>query len=724
MRPSPSIGTPNRPMPKGRAIDPVRVLRRHWKGIPIWGFVGALIGAGAFFLFSRVYPLYTGEIMFEVRPGLGEATEIGTTDTINEKMVERVAATQVFLIRERSILTAAVENRTMRQTTWLQQFIEPGTDLLLTDLAVDELLEELSTPIKPGTNLFGIKWSGHVPSDVPILLGAVADSYMQRTKELDDEGFRNNAKLFEDEGRHIKFMLQDLNDDLQAFIQAKGITTLDDTRFSTLMFEIQKLTENMTDTKQALTALNQQYLQTAAKLDGTLEPTMEDRLRAEQDPIIIRQEQVLESLEASLRAVRERLDPSHPQIKDAEISVDATKAQLESKIETIIRRNLNAQVRELLSTKETLVVQLERTEQDIETKDGSLRELAANQSQYEHMESMRKQLETQRDENQRLTSSLRLMQLRADAGRIRQATPPLEPREKSFPVIEIMLPAGVFLGVAAFVGIVFLKELTDQKIRSASDVFIIPGAKVAGVLPDVDEDPSGLESPDLAVLHSNEGIFAESCRQAWVGINRSMQKSAHQSLLFLAAAPEAGTTTVIGNFALAAQISGLKVAVLDCNFRRPSLAYMFDLDDASPGVADLLAGSTNIEKVIQSTTSGVDVISAGTPANRLFQRLGSERMRSVFAQLRDQYDLVLIDAPPSIVAGDALLLANLVDAISLVVHADRDDRGLVARVLRELGESRAEILGVTLNAAVGTVGGYFRKNYLAMISYSEQSDEE
>jgi Mrp family chromosome partitioning ATPase len=99
-------------------------------------------------------------------------------------------------------------------------------------------------------------------------------------------------------------------------------------------------------------------------------------------------------------------------------------------------------------------------------------------------------------------------------------------------------------------------------------------------------------------------------------------------------------------------------------------------------------------------------------------------MRSVFAQLRDQYDLVLIDAPPSIVAGDALLLANLVDAISLVVHADRDDRGLVARVLRELGESRAEILGVTLNAAVGTVGGYFRKNYLAMISYSDQSDEE
>lgn len=719
-----NIGTPNRPMPKGRAIDPVRVLRRYWKGIPIWGIIGAIIGTGAYFLFARVYPLYSGDIMFEVRPGLGEATEIGTTDTINEKMVERVAATQVFLIKERSILTVAVNDRTMMETEWMQQFIVPDTQVKLIDEAVDILTEELDTPIKAGTNLFGIKWAGHVPSDVPIVLGAIASAYMERTKELDEQGFRHNANLFEDEGRHIKFMLQDLNDDLQAFIQAKGITTLDDTRFSSTMFEIQQLTENMTTTKQTLVSLQQRYLQIAAKLDGTLEPTMEDRLEAERDPIIIRQEQVLESLEASLRAFRDKFDTSHPQIKEAEVTVRATKNQIESKIETIIRRNLNAQLRELVSSKDQLLVSLERTEQDIEVKDAALRDLASNQSVYEHMESTRKQLEMQRDENQRLISSMRLMQLRADASRIRQATLPIEPREKSFPKVEVMLPAGIFLGVAAFIGIVFLREITDQKIRSASDVFIIPGARVAGVLPDVHEDPSGLETPELAVLHSNEGVFAESCRQAWAGVNRSLQQSAHQTLLILSAAPEAGSTTIIGNFATSAHISGSRVVAVDCNFRRPNLGSMFDLDDASPGVADLLAGSVDVAGVIQHTEAGVDVITAGSPANRLFQRLGSERMKSIFAQLRDSYELILIDAPPSIVAGDAVLLANLVDAITLVVHSDRDDRGLVARVLRELGQSRAEILGVTLNAARGTVGGYFRKNYLAMISYSDQEEDD
>jgi len=151
---------------------------------------------------------------------------------------------------------------------------------------------------------------------------------------------------------------------------------------------------------------------------------------------------------------------------------------------------------------------------------------------------------------------------------------------------------------------------------------------------------------------------------------------------------------------------------------------MFDFDDDASGVADLLVDGASISGCIQTTESGVDVIPAGSPANRLSERLGSEKMKSVLAELRNSYDLVLIDAPPSIVAGDALLLANLVDALTLVVHSDRDERGLVARVLRELGESRAEVLGVMLNAAVGTVGGYFRKNYLAMVSYSDTEEDD
>ena len=622
------------------------------------------------------------------------------------------------------------------ETIWIQRYIDPETQILLVDDAVDELMGELpfykygrfgnalKPVIKRGMSLYGVKWSTHVATDIPIVLAAVANEYLKQTKGRDEAGFQDNMKLFEEEGRFIRLSLQELNDELSRYIQSTGITTLDDTRFSADMFEIQKLTESMTVTRSSLTMVNQQYSQVAAKLDGTLESTMEDRLIAERDPIIMRQQQTLEVLESNLRAYRERLESTHPQIKESEIAVRATRDQIESKITTIIRRNLNAQLRDMITSKDQLTIQLTRIEAQIEVKDAALRDLAANQSQYEHMASRRNQLELQREENQRLTSNLRMMKARKDASRVRQVTIALEPRTKSFPKLVTMVPAGIFLSVALFIGLIFFRETTDQKIRSASDVLIIPGAKVAGVLPDVHEDPAGLETAELAVIHSSEGIFAESCRQSWAGVNRTLQKSAHQSVMVLAVAPEAGATTIIGNYAVSAHSSGSRVVVVDCNFRRPNLAAMFDLEDSALGVADLLTGTVELDDVVQHTESGVDVISAGTPANRLSQRLGSERMKSTFAQLRAKYDLILVDAPPSIVAGDAVMLANLVDSIILVVHSDRDDRGMVARVLRELGESSGDILGVVVNAAVGTVGGYFRKNYLAMVSYSDQEVEE
>ncbi|MDP6602318.1 MAG: hypothetical protein QGH76_08485 [Phycisphaerales bacterium] len=714
----------NRPMPKGRAIDPMRVLRRHWKGIPIWGILGGMVGVGAFFLFSRMYPLYTAELLFEVRPGLGEATDVGTVDTSDDKMVARVAATQTHLLKDRSILTEAVEDVSMRKTEWLQQFTDPMTGTLLVDDAVDVLEEEIRTPIIRGTNLYGIRWSAHRAADVPIVLNTIAIAYLNRVRKLDNEIFNNNKDLFEKEGQRIRLALQDQNDEIQNFIRQRGITTLDDTRFSATMFEIQRLTESLTATRTSLSTIQTSYLQTAAKLEGTMESTMEDRLEAERDPVVYRQMQTLEALESRLRGLRDRLAASHPQVKDAEIAVRATEDQIESKIEQITRRNLNARLKELSDQRDQLMRVLEQTETELESKDGMLRDLAADQSQFEHMISTRTQLEQQQDETATLLTSVRMMQLRADASRVRQTGPALEPRKKSFPRLELMVPAGVALLAGAFVGIVFLREMTDQKIRSASDVMIIPGARIVGVLPDVEEDPSGLEEAELAVLHSGQGAFAESCRQAWATAARSMSTSGHQTLLLLSAAPEAGTTTVLSDFAASAALAGRSVVVVDCNFRRPRLATVFDLDDAAPGVGDLLAGTVSLGEVVQHSASGIDVISAGTPANRIFDRLGSERMVSIFAQLRDAYDLVMIDAPPSIVAGDAMLLANRVDAVSLVARADRDDRGLIARVLRELSESRGEVLGVTLNSTHGTAGGYLRKNYRVMTKYIESDQDE
>ncbi|HJN71778.1 MAG TPA: hypothetical protein QF528_04210, partial [Phycisphaerales bacterium] len=65
-QPNRVASTPNRPMPKGRAIDPIRVLRRHWKGVPIFGIVGGILGVAAFYVFSTVYPLDVSAVPMSV----------------------------------------------------------------------------------------------------------------------------------------------------------------------------------------------------------------------------------------------------------------------------------------------------------------------------------------------------------------------------------------------------------------------------------------------------------------------------------------------------------------------------------------------------------------------------------------------------------------------------------------------------------------------------------
>ena len=91
------------------------------------------------------------------------------------------------------------------------------------------------------------------------------------------------------------------------------------------------------------------------------------------------------------------------------------------------------------------------------------------------------------------------------------------------------------------------------------------------------------------------------------------------------------------------------------------------------------------------------------------------------AELRTRYDLVLVDAPPAVVAGDALVLANKLDAAVLIVRANQEQRGLVARLINQLMDASCEQLGVILNRPRGTAGGYFKKNFAAMAGYSSTS---
>jgi Mrp family chromosome partitioning ATPase len=135
----------------------------------------------------------------------------------------------------------------------------------------------------------------------------------------------------------------------------------------------------------------------------------------------------------------------------------------------------------------------------------------------------------------------------------------------------------------------------------------------------------------------------------------------------------------------------------------------------------VLVGAAKPEEVVARCEGGIDLMTAGTPATRLFERLNNGGFDSMLADMRTRYDYIVVDAPPAVVAGDALVLANKTDASVLVVRANQDQRGLVARLVAQFREAHGELIGLVLNRPRGTAGGYFMKNYATMAGYAAKA---
>lgn len=103
--------------------------------------------------------------------------------------------------------------------------------------------------------------------------------------------------------------------------------------------------------------------------------------------------------------------------------------------------------------------------------------------------------------------------------------------------------------------------------------------------------------------------------------------------------------------------------------------------------------------------------------------LESQAMRGVLKWMSERYDVVLIDAPPVLLSGEGASLAGRVDAVAIVVRAMRDHRGAVARAVRLIESQGASVLGVVLNRARPTAGGYFRENFEAYYRYTRPRGE-
>jgi succinoglycan biosynthesis transport protein ExoP len=264
---------------------------------------------------------------------------------------------------------------------------------------------------------------------------------------------------------------------------------------------------------------------------------------------------------------------------------------------------------------------------------------------------------------------------------------------------------GAILGLILGVGLAFLSNALDTRIRSAEELAEILGLPL---LARISAPPRSLQrANELAMMSEAPGVHAESYRKLRTSFDFANLRHQAQTVMISSALPQEGKSTTVANLAVALARSGRRVALVDLDLRRPILASFFDME-GQPGVTDVVLGSVSLEQALTAVSldeSGMErrrttrdpgrleVLPAGTIPPDPAEFASSPGLVDVLADVKERAEVVLVDAPPVLAVSDAMTLSATVDAMMVVARANLVRRPMMTELRRQLAAAPCVKLG-------------------------------
>ncbi len=259
------------------------------------------------------------------------------------------------------------------------------------------------------------------------------------------------------------------------------------------------------------------------------------------------------------------------------------------------------------------------------------------------------------------------------------------------------IAALIGLGLAVTLSVIF--EWVEDRLSSPGNARELLALEILGVIP---QYPKWLNARG-----KRSAVLMETYRMLVASVNTAREIKPFKVAMVTSALPGEGKSTVVANLATFLAMTGRTVLLIDANLHQPVLGQRFQLAN-SRGLSTILremAISTPSAEVYGQETDipTLRVLTAGPLLSGSAELLQSSMASQLFKHLQDtRFDYVLVDSPSLLSVADAQILTALVEAVLLVVDANKTPRRVLERTKQVLGRARYKTLGVVLNKSPWT----------------------
>ena len=256
------------------------------------------------------------------------------------------------------------------------------------------------------------------------------------------------------------------------------------------------------------------------------------------------------------------------------------------------------------------------------------------------------------------------------------------------PKVTLNLVLGAIVGLVFGIAIAFFLEYIDTSVKSLEDVERFLQVPVLAVIP-----------KDVGVLHKQSGMSpdAEAYRILRTNIEFNRKNPEDNSITVVSGGAGEGKSTTLVNLAYVCAQGGYTTLMIDADLRRPRLHTFFDINN-SVGLTNYLTTDLMLEDVIlQTPVDNLYFMPSGVLPADAAGILNSRRMSELVQEVKQRFDLVLIDSPPILGVSDASVLASEVDLTMIVVQHRKLPRNMLIRVKQAVENVGGQVIGVVLN---------------------------